>query len=76
VRGTVLLLGMTGVFVGQGMLVVAHHATPAWMSGVSTVRLRHGGMRVVLAGWACVRLWRLRGLRPRSKNLHPCKPYP
>ena len=37
-RGTVLLLGMTGVFVGQGMLVVAHHATPAWMSGVSTVR--------------------------------------
>ena len=64
VLGTVLFLGMTGVFVGQGMLLVAHHDTPAWMSGISTVLLRHGGVSFVLAGWACVSLWRLRGLRP------------
>ena len=37
VLGTVLFLVMTGVFVGQGMLVVAHHDTPAWM-----VRPQHG----------------------------------
>jgi hypothetical protein len=62
--GTGLLLVLTGVFVRQGMRVVAHHDTPAWMSGLSTVLLRPGGVRVVLAEWACVRLWRLRGLRP------------
>ena len=60
----VLLLGMTGVFVGKDMLCVAPHDTPSWMSGLSTVLLRPGGVRVVLAEWACVRLWRLRGLRP------------
>ena len=64
VLGTVIFLVMTGVFVGKGMLLVAHHDTPAWMSGISTVLLRHGGVSFVLAGWACVSLWRLRGLRP------------
>ena len=64
VLGTVIFLVMTGVCVGKGMLLVAHHDTPAWMSGISTVLLRHGGVSFVLAGWACVRLWRLRGLRP------------
>jgi hypothetical protein len=64
VLGTVLFLVMTGVVVGKGMLLVAHHDTPAWMSGISTVLLRHGGVSFVLAGWACVSLWRLRGLRP------------
>ena len=64
VLGTVLFLVMTGVFVGQGMLLVAHHDTPSWISGISTVLLRHGGVSFVLAGWACVSLWRLRGLRP------------
>ena len=34
---TVIFLAMTGVFVGQGMRVIAHHDTPAWMSGLSTV---------------------------------------
>jgi hypothetical protein len=64
VLGTVIFLVMTGVVVGKGMLLVAHHDTPAWMSGISTVLLRHGGVSFVLAGWACVSLWRLRGLRP------------
>jgi len=64
VLGTVLFLVMTGVFVGKGMLLVAHHDTPSWISGISTVLLRHGGASFVLAGWACVSLWRLRGLRP------------
>lgn len=64
VLGTVLFLVMTGVFVGKGMLFVAHHDTPSWLSGISTVLLRHGGVSFVLAGWACVSLWRLRGLRP------------
>jgi hypothetical protein len=64
VLGTVLFLVMTGVFVCKGMLFVAHHDTPSWMSGMSTVLLRHGGVSFVLAGWACVSLWRLRGLRP------------
>ena len=64
VLGTVLFLVMTGVFVGKGMLLVAHHDTPSWLSGISTVLLRHGGVSFVLAGWACVSLWRLRGLRP------------
>lgn len=35
--GTVIFLVLTGVFVGQGMRLVAHHDTPAWMSGLSTV---------------------------------------
>ena len=39
VLGTVLLLGMTGVFVGKDMLCVAHHDTPSWMSGIRTVLL-------------------------------------
>jgi hypothetical protein len=64
VLGTVLFLVMTGVVVGKGMLLVAHHDTPSWISGISTVLLRHGGVSFVLAGWACVSLWRLRGLRP------------
>ena len=64
VLGTVLFLVMTGVFVCKGMLFVAQHDTPSWMSGMSTVLLRHGGVSFVLAGWACVSLWRLRGLRP------------
>ena len=64
VLGTVLFLVMTGVFVGKGMLFVAHYDTPSWLSGISTVLLRHGGVSFVLAGWACVSLWRLRGLRP------------
>jgi hypothetical protein len=64
VLGTVIFLVMTGVFVGQGILLVAHHDTPSWISGISTVLLRHGGVSFVLAGWACVSLWRLRGLRP------------
>jgi hypothetical protein len=64
VLGTVLLLVMTGVFVGKGLLLVAHHGPPSWMSGIRTVLLRHGGVSFVLAGWACVSLWRLRGLRP------------
>jgi hypothetical protein len=64
VLGTVLFLVMTGVFVGKGMLLVAHHDTPSWLSGISTVLLRYGGVSFVLAGWACVSLWRLRGLRP------------
>ena len=67
VLGTVIFLAMTGVFVGQGRRVVAHHDTPAWMSGLSTVLLRHGGVSLVLAGWSCVRLWRLRGLRPTER---------
>jgi len=64
VLGTVIFLVMTGVFVGKGMLFVAHHDTPSWLSGISTVLIRHGGVSFVLAGWACVSLWRLRGLRP------------
>ena len=64
VLGTVIFLGMTGVFVCKGILLVAHHDTPSWMSGISTVLLRHGGVSFVLAGWACAGLWRLRGLRP------------
>jgi hypothetical protein len=64
VLGTVIFLVMTGVVVGKGMLLVAHHDTPSWISGISTVLLRHGGVSFVLAGWACVSLWRLRGLRP------------
>jgi hypothetical protein len=64
VLGTVIFLVLTGVFVCKGMLFVAHHDTPAWLSGISTVLLRHGGVSFVLAGWACVSLWRLRGLRP------------
>jgi hypothetical protein len=56
VLGTVLFLVMTGVFVGKGMLFVAHHDTPSWMSGISTVLLRHGGVSFVLAGWALVSL--------------------
>ena len=48
--GTVIFLVMTGVFVGKGILFVAHHDTPAWMSGMSTVLLRHGGVSFVLAG--------------------------
>ena len=50
VMGTVIFLVMTGVFVGKGILFVAHHDTPAWMSGMSTVLLRHGGVSFVLAG--------------------------
>ena len=45
VMGTVIFLVMTGVFVCKGMLFVAHHDTPSWMSGMSTVLLRHGGVR-------------------------------
>ena len=64
VLGTALFLVMTGVFVGKGILLVAHHGTPSWLSGIRTVLLRHGGVSFVLAGWACVSLWHLRGLRP------------
>ena len=67
VLGTVLFLVMTGVFVCKGIIFVAHHDTPSWLSGISTVLLRHGGVSFVLAGWACVSLWRLRGLRPTSR---------
>jgi hypothetical protein len=64
VLGTVILMVMTGVFVCKGILFVAHHDTPSWMSGISTVLLRHGGVSFVLAGCACVSLLRLRSLRP------------
>jgi hypothetical protein len=63
VLGTVIFMVMTGVCACQGIILVAHHDTPSWMSGLSTVLLRHGGGSFVLAGWAGVSLWRLRGLR-------------
>ena len=72
VLGTVIFLAMTGVFVGQGMRVVAHHDTPAWMSGLSTVLLRHGGVSLVLAGWSCVRLCVCGGCDPPKDGEDVC----
>ena len=56
VIGTVIFMGITGVFVYNGVVFVAHHDTPSWMSGMITVLLRHGGFSFLLAGWAFLSL--------------------
>ena len=75
VLGTVIFLVMTGVVVGKGILFWSHHDTPSWISGISTVLLRHGGVSFVLAGWACVSIGICGVCDPRSKNPHrkPCQ---
>ena len=48
VLGTVIVLVMTGVFVCKGVILVAQHDTPSWLSGISTVLLRHGVVSQIL----------------------------
>jgi len=50
--GTVICMVIPGVFVFNGMVLVARHDTPSWIAGMITVLLRHGDLSFVVAGWA------------------------